>query len=388
MSAVKLLFTGDVCFKNQKEVTEENARPILAELLPTFEAADLRIMNLETPLAPEGMGEPICKSGPNILSYPENLGFLKVAGCDLAVLANNHTKDYGEEALFNTFDLLDKAGIGRCGAGHDIEEAYKAWRVTKNGVSVSVIAVCENEFGIADMNLSGTAGFDLERLGTRIREEKQVSQFVVVVFHGGCEHNPVPSPLCIERYRTIIRFGADALIGGHTHCMQGMEIFEGKPIVYSLGNFLFKYSTVKEPSWYHGYMAELTLGDTVSVRPIPYRFDPDENVIHPITGERLRRILAYLDRLSAVIADREEVRRLYSGWCTMSGLSYIKGLAAKPEYFDPANNEPQIAGLKNLLSCEAHNELIRTTLNLAFFGQLNDARRIADEVRELQKIPE
>ena len=389
MSTLKLLFCGDVCFKVQQEVDLDRTRKILAEMLPFFDAVDYRVMNLETPLAPEGIGAPIPKSGPNIIGRPKNIGFLEAAGCDLAVLANNHTGDYGDDALNYTLGLLKEHNISYVGAGANIDEAYSAVRIVKNGVSLSIIGVCENEFGIADTDKAGAAGFDLERLGDKLREEKSVSDRVIVVFHGGCEHNPLPSPLCRERYRTIIRLGADALIGGHTHCIQGYEYYDGKPIIYSMGNFLFKWDNPASDAWRHGYMTELTIeDDKLSVRPIPYCFEADGSAIHPLTGARLHNMLAYIERLSLIINDADELTRLYKGWCTISGLSYIRSLSAKPEYFDLAKQPADIPALKNLLSCEAHNELIRTTLNLAFFGELADAFEWAEELRELQKLPE
>ena len=94
--SAKLLFAGDVCLDVQPEVDATLSRRILAGVKPYFEAADLRILNLETPLADEGVGAPIPKSGPNIVGRPRNLAFLREAGADCAVLANNHAKDYGE----------------------------------------------------------------------------------------------------------------------------------------------------------------------------------------------------------------------------------------------------------------------------------------------------
>ncbi len=389
MSNLKMLFTGDVCFKIQRDVTKESAKGILSELMPDFDAADLRVMNLETPLAEDDLGAPIPKSGPNIIGRPHNLGFLAAAGCDCASLANNHTKDFGEEPLMNTIALLEQAGIAHAGAGRNIAEAYKAWRAEKNGIRVSVICVCENEFGIADEELSGTAGFQLERLADKIREEKTVSDFVLVFFHGGCEHNPLPSPLCRERYRMIIRLGADALIGGHTHCIQGMEIYEGKPIFYSMGNFLFVPTWEAADGWYYGYMVQLTLeiGKPIAYQLIPYRMEKDGSKINRLEGEEKARVLAHIDTVSAPIADTKELTRLYKGWCAISGISYIKNLVSDNENYKPENLPAEgIAPLKNLFSCEAHNELIRTTLNIAFTGELKDAYIWADEIRELQKV--
>ena len=386
---MKILFTGDICFKYQPDLDTGMAKNALADLLPTLQAADYRVMNLETPLCPEGVGEPIMKSGPNLVGRPENVAFLTTAGCDCAVLANNHTGDYGDAALLATLEILDRNHIAHTGAGADMDEAYRPWRIQKEGVSVSVIAVCENEFGIASAVKPGTAGFSLERLGDRIQEERRISQYVIVVFHGGAEHYPLPTPLTRERYRTIIRLGADAIIGGHPHTMQGFEIYEGKPIYYSTGNFYFRYVPKQNASWYRGYMVMLTCDKNgVKGEVIPYAADPDSMQLSLVTGKGYSNTIAYLEMLSAYIGDTAAMRRLYEGWCTMSGFGYSRSLVLDPAYITLTDEPAPIAPLKNLLSCEAHNELMRTTLDLAFFGGFAEAAEAREIIRRLQEMPE
>ena len=187
MRETKLLFCGDVCFRHQKNRGPGHAASILSELETVLDSADKVIINLETPLAPDGVGAPITKSGPALISDPSWVDFLEEAGCGLAVMANNHTGDYGEDALSYTTELLTGHSIPYIGAGSDIDEAYSAYRFTSNGTSVSIIAVCENEFGTAGKSSAGTAGYAPERIGSKIAEEKLVSDKVIVVFHGGCE---------------------------------------------------------------------------------------------------------------------------------------------------------------------------------------------------------
>lgn len=390
---MKLLFTGDVCFNYKLDVDADASREILKPIQPVLDAADVRIMNLETPIFDEGVGYRITKSGPNLTGRPHNLGFLTEAGCDCAILANNHTGDFGDEALMQTFDYLDRAGIPYCGAGHDIADAYKAWRLDRDGFTVSVIAVCENEFGIAEPDKPGSAGFSMERLSDAIVRERQVSEFVIVVYHGGCEHNPLPSPLCRERLRMLIRLGADAVIGGHTHCVQGTEYYDGKPIIYSMGNFWFPWSNGngfrEDLSWQTGYVTVLTLehGRHPQYALIPYRTAADGSTISLFTEEDKTALMSYIDRLSLLLHDEDYMRRHYMGWCVISGLGYIRALVSKPEYYDPANPPENIAPLRNLLSCEAHNELCRTTLKLAFEERMQEAYDNEAAARALQKLP-
>lgn len=152
---MNIIFTGDVCFMEQHEMDETLAKKVLSGLQPTLDSADYLVMNLETPLAKEGVGAPITKSGPNIIGRPENVGFLTEAGCSLAVLANNHTGDYGGDALRETIELLDEKRIAHIGAGENIAEAYRAVRTEIGGKKFSFVGINENEFGIdlRDFNL-------------------------------------------------------------------------------------------------------------------------------------------------------------------------------------------------------------------------------------------
>ncbi len=386
---MKLLFTGDVCFHYKQDVDETNAAAIFAAMKPHFANADFRIMNMESPIFDEGVGTPITKSGPNLIGRPKNLAFLKEAECDCAVLANNHTGDFGSDAVVQTLSYIKDSGIGYCGAGYDIQDAYRPWFCKKDGVRCAIIAVCENEFGCALHDTPGSAGFDMERLSNAIRAAKPLSDFVVVVYHGGCEHNPLPSPLCRGRLRTFIRLGADAVIAGHTHCMQGYEYYDNKPIVYSMSNFYFPWRS-PDRSWQHGYTVMLTLdkGAAPSISVHPYFTEENGEYIKPLTGEHCVNVLAYIDRLSRLLLDDDYMNRHYMGWCTISGIGYIKAMQANSDYFTIDTEPKSIAPLRNLLSCEAHNELCRTTLQLAFDGRMAEAASYQADIRALQIIPE
>ena len=171
--------------------------------------------------------------------------------------------------------------------------------------------------------------------------------------------------------------------------MQGYELYDGKPIYYSMGNFFFQYVPRQDVSWYRGYMVQLDLTDSgLSGEVIPYAADPDTMRLSPVTGQGYTNTIAYLETLSAYIADTARLRRMYEGWCTMSGFGYSRSLVLDPAYMTVTDTPAPIAPLKNLYSCEAHNELMRTTLDLAFFGGLVEAAEARDEIRRLQVMPE
>ena len=122
---MEIIFCGDASFKLQHDADEERSGDILSDILPLLRSADFRVVNLECPLAPKELDAPIRKAGPNITGRPENVGFLRAAGFDLAVMANNHAMDFGADAMRYTGALLDKNKIAHIGAGENLMEAYR-----------------------------------------------------------------------------------------------------------------------------------------------------------------------------------------------------------------------------------------------------------------------
>lgn len=388
---MKILFTGDVTFQEASFVTDtDKTNEIIAEVKPVFDSVDVRSVNLETPFANKEDCKPIQKSGPNITSNPETVSFLKTLNVDFTTIANNHIGDYGDSALFNTLKVLEENGIAHCGAGKDIFDAYKAHRFEKSGIKVSILSVCENEFGVATKNSAGSAGFKIGMLHNRIKEEKAVSDFVVVVFHGGNEYNPIPSPTTMERYRLLIDIGADAVIGGHTHCPQGHETYNGKPIIYSMGNFYFPYGVFgKRPAdhpWYYGYMTilELEPGKAPTYEIVPYKMDNETTVINVYKGENKKIMLDYINKLSEIIKDEDLVQNYYDGWCYFNNWNHPNTPEWAEEQDDVLTARSRNA---NHLHCESHCELAKRIYTLIDLDEFKDKAVWAEKIQELGKMP-
>ena len=397
-NSMKIMVCADVAtYKIADRVDAAFCQPLLRDMKPVLDEADFRIANLECVLCDESACAPIIKSGPNLRGDVKNAAFLTAAGIDCAVLANNHLGDMGEPAVRATVDLLDGLGIAHVGGGESITEAYRAWYAEKDGLRVAFLAVCENEFGGATDKMAGSAVFNMKRLCDRIAEEKATSDFVVVLFHGGNEYDPVPSPETVDRYRLIIDMGADAVVAGHTHCMQGFETYRGKPVVYSMGNFFFPYlyadGAKERDPWNFGYITELTVrrGENITFRVIPYELKEANTLLHVLDGEEKQVILRYLDKLSSIIGDPAEVKRLFEAWCTKSGVGYAtRALAHRDEFLEdgkPVDAAKSQAALRNLFWCESHDALMRGLLTLEYEGRVEEARASLPELLELQKIP-
>lgn len=381
---MKLLFTGDINFRGFSELNLQMCDDILVEVLPYFESVDFRIVNLETPLADKEKHTPIKKSGPNLICAPSNILLLETLNIDVCTLANNHIGDYGEGAVVDTLKNLTGNGLRYCGAGENLESAYDAVRLERDGLSVSVISVCENEFGMATEEVAGSAGYNPRLLINKIKEEKKKSKFVVVVFHGGNEFNPLPSPDTQDRYRLICDMGADAVIAGHTHCPQGYEIYDGKPIIYSMGNFLFKSSSERSAndSWYYGYMTELDIDESgIVFCTIPYKFNSEATRITVFEGDEKRKMLRYIDSLSEIIKDPQLLDNYFSGWAYLH-----KWVPQAPSnYFDL--KEYNSSGNYNLISCESHLSQAKKVLEFCFLDRVAEAKEWSEKVAELTRMP-
>lgn len=381
---LKLLFMGDVCFRDMS-LSETTSNEILKDVFPILNNVDFRIANLETPLADIDKYAPIVKAGPNIISSPKNISFLKSAKIDGVSLANNHAGDYGDGALLDTFDILEENQISYCGAGKNLNDSYRAMRFSKNGVSFSIIGVCEHEFGLADTDKIGTAKTDLRLLLKTIRLEKEKSDYVIVFAHGGNEYNPLPSPRLRERYRLFCDFGADAVVGTHSHCPQGYEVYDNKPIVYSMGNFLFKkIPTNPHDAWCYGYMCQLEIkkDDGINIKAIPYNFDADVTKINIFTGKEKQQMDEYIKKLSDIIPCDEDLKYYFKGWAYLH-----PWLPCLPEHQSLSDLESKISGHFDLLSCETHNEQATTWLNIVNSGEVDIAKEASIEIEKLMKLP-
>ncbi len=380
---MKILFTGDLGFRNITGITAESASNILSELSPALKEVDCIIPNLETPLADKEKYSPIKKSGPNLIGTPDNILFLKIFGADGVTLANNHIGDFGEGAVEDTLSLLDENGISHAGAGANSEAAYKAMHFEKNGICVAVISVCENEFGMATKHTWGSAGYEPRLLMRQIQEEKLKSNSVVVVFHGGNEYNPLPSPDTVNRYRLICDMGADAVIGGHTHCPQGYEYYDGKPIVYSMGNFLFKSGTERtaENAWYYGYMSVLGFGEKITLEIIPYKFNKEATKITVFDGDDKAKMLEYIETLCNIIKDEDELKNYFKGWAW-----HHRWIPEAPtDYSKPSGYN--VCANMNLIFCEAHLSQARTVFEILYHKENKLAQKYEEKIRQLQKMP-
>jgi poly-gamma-glutamate synthesis protein (capsule biosynthesis protein) len=207
-------------------------------------AADLTILNLEG--AVSSRGSPVEKAY-NFRCPPVMAQALRDAGVDAVLLANNHVYDFGPDAFLDTLTHLEAAGVGILGAGRDLAAAAAPFVCSAGVPPVHAFGIASfpREAGGWD-GLSIAAGENkpgilrAERGGAdTLKEQFSVEALDMVFFHGGNEWTASPDTRTRAIYTDLIKAGADIVIGSHPHIVQGFEWIEGKPVFWSLGNFVF-----------------------------------------------------------------------------------------------------------------------------------------------------
>ncbi len=214
-------------------------------LLEEMLSADVLLLNNE--FAFTSGGTPIAGKTYCFRAKPENVQLLRDMGVDIAYLANNHVFDYGADGLSDTLKTLDEAEIPRIGAGMDLSEASEPVFYIAGGRKIAFIgAGCIERYSVFTPGATNdSAGIfrcdevNSEPLLGIIRDCAENSDFVVVNLHWGIESTTVLESYQRELGQMCIDAGADAVIGSHPHVLQGAEFYNGKPIIYSTGNFWF-----------------------------------------------------------------------------------------------------------------------------------------------------
>lgn len=386
---MKIIFAADMSFNYlPKFPGVEAANACMKEAGALMASADFSMLNLENIFGVAENNIPLTKNGPNLISSPDFAAYVHALHPTVVGLANNHTKDYGEGPMTFTKELLEKDGYVCIGAGKNLEDAYRPAILEKDGTRVAIVAVCENEFGTADEQTSGTAGYRLSMVSHLIADAKNNGALPIIYFHGGHETYPYPSPARQELYRHFVELGAAAVICMHTHCPQGYEIYQGAPIVYSMGNLFFpNFPGMSETSsWYYGYMSELVIENgNVSLLTHPYRFDT--NAIYLLKGTEKDAFDAYMAYINKPIASAQALRDLFDSWCLVpSRFGYYQSLTSFDMELLADGNDKKITALKNVFGCEAHNELVKNMLFMIYENRVEAARAGVEKILTLQKM--
>lgn len=273
---MKLLFIGDVMLG--RLVNDElKIRPPeypWGDTLPFLRGADVRVCNLECVLS-DG-GSPARKVF-TFRSDAKNVAVLKAAEINVVALANNHSLDYGPEALADTLGLLDQEGIRYAGAGTNLAKAQALSTIKVGMKTVGLLAATDTEEqewaaekdkpGVwrisINVDCAETHGFF-----RKISNAKGKVDVLIVSLHWGSNWGYEPEKRHREFAQALIDTGADIIFGHSCHVYRGVEIYKGRPIIYSAGNFIDDYAVDEIERNDESFIFVIDIGD-YSVRMHP-----------------------------------------------------------------------------------------------------------------------
>lgn len=220
---------------------------ISAELVQHMQQADLMCLNNEFTYSEQGT--PMEGKAYTFRAGPEQVQVLKELGVDIVKLANNHVYDYGKEALLDTFTTLEEAGIAYMGAGRNLAEAMEPVYVELEGKTIAFVSASRAEKNkMTPQATEDSPGilscYDTELFKQVIAEADANADIVLAYVHWGTEYSFDLEEVQLTTGKEYLEAGADVIIGAHSHCLQGMEFYHGKPIIYSLGNYWFNEKTL------------------------------------------------------------------------------------------------------------------------------------------------
>ncbi len=212
--------------------------------------ADVIYTNLETPITASEIGLDPAKKYV-LRMKPEIADSFLYAGFNMVSLANNHMMDFYERGLVDTLKLLDENDIVYTGAGMNLKEARKAAVLDIDGVKVGLLSYTDyadlyyagtpgtpNYKHGADEAKSGVAGRKLEYILEDIEAARDSVDILMVALHWGIEESFTVTDEQRQFAYRLLDSGADVILGNHPHQFQGIEIYDGKPIIYSMGNLI------------------------------------------------------------------------------------------------------------------------------------------------------
>lgn len=346
----------------------EVSRLLSPDLAAIWNDADARIFNLECPLADRET--PIEKCGAALRAPTAAAAGIAGLRPTAVALSNNHILDQGAAGLASTAEALRGARIPFFGAGSTAREADGAFTLLLQNKRVAVYAVCEHEYSVAEGERPGANGFDALEIADRLRAIKRDCDYLIVLYHGGREYDPYPSPMLQKRCRKMAEAGANLVLCQHSHCIGSQETYRGCPIVYGQGNFLFDMDD--EPCFETGLVVQLLFTDKgVQAEYLPvYRANHGAALAQ---GALRDEILGGFSARSAEIAVpgfvteryrayaaeyREKMLKVFlSGHPALRLLCRLYGRRPTRVYSKAA-----LLAIRNTVACESLNELVEAGL--------------------------
>jgi poly-gamma-glutamate synthesis protein (capsule biosynthesis protein) len=291
---IVLGFAGDTSFTNGLD-----ARDPFGDVIAELSAPDLMAVNLETTVAEVEVGTRVDKEF-TFKSPPHSIELLTAAGIDAVQLANNHTLDFMRPAMLRTLELLDQADLPHAGAGTDPDAAYAPTFLDVGDWRIGVVAFSRVP---CDWSASGentrpevawTCDVFVDDAAAAVGRAAGGADVVVVMVHWGIEGDHCPQPFQRQLAQAWADAGADLVIGGHPHVLQGVERVGDAWLVNSTGNFAFP--SARDATARTAIFEFTVSDDETTLHVIPVRVASGRPA--PATGDDAASILSDLGRWS------------------------------------------------------------------------------------------
>jgi hypothetical protein len=378
MMKVTVNIGGDFC------ITPEYVKGQLFsdQLLKIFHDSDLNIVNLECPVTGKQKGKRIIKTGPHLFTTHNVFDQLKRLNIHAVTLANNHILDFGEEGIISTVEGCKKANILFAGAGRNVAEASVPLIQEVNGLHIAIVNFCENEWSVATASSWGANPQNIIDNVQQIKAARKQADFVLVIIHGGHEIYNLPSPRMVKEYRFFAENGADAIIGHHPHYFSGYEIYRKKPIIYSLGNFIFTMKTPYE-GWYKGLIAQLEISNhkVVKFKLLPVIQEKISFNLFVPDGAAREEILTEVEKYSSIISNDDILKQNWEEFVQkknrdvelLSPLNVLPGRYLRSGFTRLGMNHilmkrNYLSEILNHIRCESHRDVMISLLQKKISG--------------------
>ena len=265
MESIRIIVAGDLLPSvNNYELFEKgDANELFSEeICRLFADADFSIANLEGPLTDSEC--PQKKAGPAIKAPTKTVTGIKNLGLSAVALANNHVTDYLQQGVEDTVRVLELSEIKHVGivaGGGNLSGGKKYLSLDEKGKKVCIYNVSETFFNQPDQDGLGANTYDEWIVCNEIKELKKSHDFLIVIYHGGAEYLPYPSPQTKTRFHRMADCGADFITAQHTHCIGCEEWYKGSYLLYGQGNFLFARQKKYPGLTKDGLVSEVCISD-------------------------------------------------------------------------------------------------------------------------------
>ena len=347
---MKLSICGDVSTTYSAELFRSlDIKALFGDVPEVLSDSDRVLINLECALTEKET--PINKKGPNLKGPLDTAKALKAIGATDLSISNNHIMDYGIPGVTDTKNIITELGLNYTGFGDNYEDSRRDLIMELEGKRIAIISVCEHEYCYALENRMGARPYDPYDTLEDVRSAREVCDHVIVLYHGGKEQSPYPSPRLRKLCQAMIKCGADVVLCQHSHCIGCYENYKDGHILYGQGNFHFT-GRVDHPHWQSGLIVHLDITEKVDISFTPVVVKGLG--IDLAKGEEYDSLMAMLDEQSKNLHNGVWLEK-WDEFCQSTKERYLGNIARVfTENAEPADSEL----FCGRMHCEAHKDVI------------------------------